>query len=204
MIVSLARLVSVRTSSFTLASATTIASLAFAAGCSHAPKPANAAGNESSTTALTAGEMPGKSAQELPPMIEVSDGPSAHPAGHDGNEARLVVSKSIVIHCPNVQSLADRPFRGRAEEAWIAVLGSVARCLNDGELGGARLQVTGASRTSTAVSYVLVRLGVDQARIQPVDSFEQDLCMHDRGCPLTTIRLDLAPAEDMGTEADRR
>jgi hypothetical protein len=176
-----------------------VAVVATSAGCSHnANARANSASaaNPVSTTTLTGGEMPTQATEELPPMAQVNDRRAAQ---HD-QQARLVVSQDIVRLCPNVQMMGNQDFHGPAEEAWVAVLGSVASCLNHGDLGAENLQVTGPNEGSTAVGYVLAKLGVDLSRLQAVDDFGEDLCIHDHSCAVSTVRIELvAPKTDDGT-----
>jgi len=94
--------------------------------------------------------------------------PNPTPGGkakNDGDEGVLTVSKEVVNACPNLRKVAEQARSADPEGVWVAILGGVSDCMNEGPLKGRHILVAGDVEHRDVVRMVLFAKGAPMDRV---------------------------------------
>lgn len=134
--------------------------------------------------------QPAQAAQTRTTSAEATDLRRAADASPTGV---LVVGAALVKRCPGLAAMKTHPPAADDDAAWLAILQSLASCMDRGDLKSAKLVVTGGEHAGAMVRYVLAKMGIDRERVEVMNVDDEEQCDLDDQCSYFTVRVDLAP-----------
>ncbi len=114
------------------------------------------------TTQTTAARIPVPAHAELSTAVRDEDDDA-----DDDPRGTLVIQSDVVATCGGLRAMQSGIHAGEREDtmAWLAMLKSIASCMNGGELQSRHIVLRGAARSQAIVKYIFSRLGVAEGRV---------------------------------------